>query len=158
MSGARQLILWIFALAVLAGLNVAYPIDPAQLPTPQLQARYERLIHELRCVKCQNETLADSEVEIAAEIRQQIRTMLLQGKSDDQIRDYMVSRYTEFILFKPRFSARNAWLWLSPAVLLLLGLVVAARIVRARARLLPEDREPVEEDSAPAPAPGSRHG
>jgi len=154
----RRLCVGLLALSLIVVALTAHAIDPATLPTPQLQARYERLIHELRCVKCQNETLADSEVEIAAEIRQQIRTMLLEGKSDDQIRDYMVSRYTEFILFKPRFSARNAWLWLSPLVLLLIGVIVAARVIRTRAALLPADSDPVDEDPSAPAAQGARHG
>jgi len=77
--------------------------------------------------------------------------MLLAGKSDDQIRDFMVSRYSEFILFRPRYSARNAWLWLSPIVLLLIGAAVAARIVRARAALVAADTEPVREDGGAPP-------
>jgi len=129
---------------VLGGMRLAHAVDPAQLPNPVLQGRYETLIHELRCVQCQDEALADSEVGIAAEIRQQIRTMLIAGKSDEQIRDYLVSRYSEFILFKPRYSLRNAWLWLLPIVLLGIGLLVAARIVRARRALLDRDSEPVE--------------
>ncbi len=154
----QQLYVALLALALVAAAFTAHAIDPAQMPNAQLQARYQRLIHELRCVKCQNETLADSEVEIAAEIRQQIRSMLLEGKTDDQIRDYMVSRYTEFILFKPRFSARNAWLWLSPLVLLLVGVIVAARVIRARSALLPADRDPVDEDPSAPAAQGARHG
>ena len=135
------------ALLVLAALPV-HAIDPAELPDPKLQARYIALIHEFRCVQCQNETLADSEVDIAGEVRREIRTMLLAGKTDDQIRDFMVSRYSEFILYKPRYTARNAWLWLLPVVLLLIGAVVAIRIVRARTALVASDEEPVGDESA----------
>ena len=159
-TARRPMTRWLLALAPLALVlsSRALAVDPAELADPALQARYVTLIHELRCVKCQNETLADSEVEIAAEIRQQIRTMLLEGKSAVQIRDYMVSRYTEFILFKPRFSARNAWLWLSPLVLLLIGVIVAARVIRTRAALLPADSDPVVEDPSAPAAQGARHG
>ena len=146
----RQRRLAAFALFVCAALCAALPalaVDPAQLSDPKLQARYLVLTHELRCVQCQNETLADSEVDVAADLRRQIRNMLLEGKSDRQILDFMVSRYSEFILFKPRYSARNAWLWLSPLVLLLIGVFVGLRIVRARAALLPSDVDPVEGES-----------
>jgi cytochrome c-type biogenesis protein CcmH len=136
----------VWALLTLVIAVPAYAIDPVELPDPQLQARYIALTHEFRCVQCQNETLADSEVDVAGELRREIRSMLLAGKSDDQIRDFMVSRYSEFILFRPRYSARNAWLWLSPLVLLLIGAAVAVRIVRARAALLGEDTEPVRDD------------
>lgn len=116
----------------------AQAIDSATLPNPQLQARYVALIHEFRCPVCQNETLADSGEDVAGEIRGQIRKLLLEGKTDAQIRDYLVSRYSEFILFKPEFSLRNAWLWLLPVVLLVIGIGVAARVIRARAALVDE--------------------
>jgi cytochrome c-type biogenesis protein CcmH len=131
----------------------ALAVDPSEFSDPKLEARYLALTHELRCVQCQNETLADSEVDVAAELRRQIRTMLLQGKSDQEILDFLVSRYSEFILFKPRYSARNAWLWLGPPVLLLIGVGVGLRIVRARTALLPSDQEPIEGESAEDVAP-----
>ncbi len=135
-----------FAALALLGTLPAHAIDPAQLPTPQLEARYLTLTHEFRCPVCQNETLADSEEPVAAELRQQIRKLLLEGKSNQEIRDYMVSRYTEFILFKPEYSLRNAWLWLAPIVLLIIGILVAWRIIRARSTLVDQDAEPVDDD------------
>jgi cytochrome c-type biogenesis protein CcmH len=148
---------WLFALVLLSCFVPAHAVDPTQMPTPELQARYLKLTHEFRCPVCQSETLADSEEPYAGEVRQQIRTMLLAGKSDGQIRDYLVSRYSEFILFKPEYSLRNAWLWLSPVLLLILGIVVAWRIIRARAALVDADDwsgdDPAGEgDSAAAPA------
>lgn len=127
---------------------MALAIDPAQMPTPALQARYIALLHQFRCPVCQNETLADSNEDVAGEVRAQIRTMLLEGKSDAQIRDYLVSRYSEFILFKPEYSLRNAWLWLSPLVLLIVGAFVAMRIIRARSALVAEDPWTGEDDAA----------
>ena len=134
------------ACLLLLRASPARAIDPAELSDPELQARYIALTHELRCVKCQNEALADSDVDIAAELRREIREMLQAGKSDDEIRDYLVARYSEFILFKPRYSARNAWLWLGPVVLLALGVVIAWRVIRGRTALLPADADPVSED------------
>ncbi len=130
-----------FALVLLSCLAPVHAVDPTQLPTAQLQARYLNLTHQFRCPVCQSETLADSEEPYAGEIRKQIRSMLLAGKSDAQIRDYLVSRYSEFILFKPEYSLRNAWLWLSPVVLLALGIFVALRIIRVRAARIDEDDE-----------------
>ncbi len=164
----RARLLTAAACAVLAlgllGARPAYSVDPTRLPTPELEARYVVLTHEFRCPVCQNETLADSEEPVAGEIRAQIRNMLLAGRSDGEIRDYMVSRYTEFILFKPEYSLRNAWLWLAPLVLLAIGGIVGARIIRARTALVADDHEPIEDDlilepEAPHdadPAPGSR--
>jgi cytochrome c-type biogenesis protein CcmH len=133
------------ATLVLAG--AAWAVDPTQLPDPQLQARYEALTHELRCMQCQNETLADSPVDLAADLRHAVRDQLLAGKSDDDIRAWMTARYGDFILFRPRYSLRNAWLWGAPVILLLVGVLVSWRIVRQRATLLATDEEPIEEDS-----------
>ena len=116
-----------------------YAVDPTVLPNPALQARYSALTHELRCVQCQNQSIADSPVGLASDLREQVRDMLLAGKSDQEIRDYMVARYGEFILFRPQFSVRNAWLWLTPLVLLSIGALVAWRVVRQRNLLLTQD-------------------
>jgi cytochrome c-type biogenesis protein CcmH len=136
------------ALALLALLlgGVASAVDPTQLPDPRLQARYEALTHELRCMQCQNEAIADSPVDLAADLRNQVKEQLLAGKSDQQIREWMAARYGDFILFRPRYSLRNAWLWGAPLVLLLVGVWVSFRIVRQRARLLASDLEPVDQD------------
>jgi cytochrome c-type biogenesis protein CcmH len=128
----------------------AWAVDPTELPNPRLQARYLALTHELRCMQCQNETLADSQVELAAELRHHVRDLLLQGKSDDEVRAWMVARYGDFILFRPRFSPRTAWLWLAPGVALLIGAGVCWRIVRGRAALVDADREPVAGDDTEA--------
>src|SRR5262249_50015388 len=124
----------------------ALALDTNVLPDPALQARYVALTHELRCMQCQNESIADSPVDLAADLRAQVREQLLAGKSDEEIRNWMAARYGDFILFRPRYSWRNAWLWGAPLFLLAIGAFVCARILRTRARLLPEDHEPLEED------------
>ena len=134
-------------LAVLVFYAIAaHAVDPTQMPTPALQERYLSLTHELRCVQCQNESIADSPVDIAADLRRQVKEMLLAGKTDDDVRNYMVARYGEFILFRPRTSLKNAWLWLTPGVLILVGALVAVRIIKQRAQLVPQDDQPLEED------------
>jgi cytochrome c-type biogenesis protein CcmH len=130
----------------LAVLRAAWAVDPTELPDPALQARYVALTHELRCMQCQNESLADSPVDLAADLRREVRELLLAGKSDDQIRAWMSARYGDFILFRPRYSLRNAWLWGAPAALLLIGALVGWRVVRTRVTLLAADHEPLEED------------
>ena len=117
------------------------------IPDPALQARYLELTHELRCVQCQNESIADSPVEIAAQLRREVRESLIAGQTDDQILDTMVSRYSEFILFKPRWSAKTALLWLAPLMLLLGGAAVALRILSRRRALLATDESPVEDEA-----------
>jgi len=127
------------ACAWLLCAGLAWAVDPTRLDDPALQARYVALTHELRCMQCQNEAIADSPVDLAADLRRSVRELLEQGKSDDEIRAWMVARYGDFILFRPRFILRNAWLWAAPGVLLLIGALVSWRIVRGRAALLAAD-------------------
>lgn len=144
MRRPAQLIL-IAASALLAALS-AWGLDTTVLPDPALQARYVSLTHELRCMQCQNESIADSPVDLAADLRKQVREQLLAGKSDEEIRNWMSARYGEFILFRPRYSWRNAWLWGAPGVLLLLGALICWRIVRSRTTLLAQEPDLPEED------------
>jgi cytochrome c-type biogenesis protein CcmH len=140
-SLAAHLLLAALLTSLLLGASSAYAIAPEQMPTPQLEARYLALIHGFRCMQCQDESLADSPVDLAADMRRQIRQMLLAGKTDQQIRDFMVSRYGYFILFKPPFVLKTAWLWLAPGVLLLVGVIAALRVIRNRAALAATDPE-----------------
>ena len=125
----------------------ALAIAPTWMPTPQLEVRYERLIHGFRCMQCQDESLADSPVSLAADMRRQIRHMLIAGDSDQQIRHFFVSRYGYFILFKPPFVARTAWLWLAPGALLIIGAISAILVIRRRAMLVKSDEEEPVEDT-----------
>ncbi len=100
-------------------------------------------------MQCQNEAIADSPVDLAADLRRQVHDMLIAGRSDDDVRDFMVARYGEFILFRPRMSMRNLWLWLTPGLLLGVGALVAVRVIQQRSRLVPQDNEPLEEDIRP---------
>lgn len=143
---ARRMRRIAFAVGTLAALGLACAVDTTQLPDPALQARYLALTHELRCMQCQNESLADSPVDLAADLRRQVRELLLAGKSDQDVRDWMTARYGDFILFRPRYSLRNAWLWGTPVGLLLIGALVCWRVVRARTALLASDDESPEED------------
>ena len=127
----------------------AWAVDPSPpLADPKLQERYLALTHQLRCVECQNETIADSPVEVAAELRREVRERLLAGQSDDQIRDDLVARYSEFILFKPRWSARTALLWLAPALMLLTGAFIGWRVLSRRRQLLATDDSTIDEEAS----------
>ena len=136
----------VLLILLLLASRASHAVDTTQMPTPELQKRYLGLTHELRCMQCQNEAIADSPVSLAADLRRQVADMLLAGKSDDDVRDYMVARYGEFILFRPRVSSKTIWLWATPGILLLFGAAVAVRITRQRAALVDQDQEPVEED------------
>jgi cytochrome c-type biogenesis protein CcmH len=146
MNRARQLAA-VAALSASLWSAILLAVDNTPpLPDPAMQQRYLGLTHELRCVQCQNEALADSNVNLAADLRLEIHDMLLAGKSDEEIRDYLVARYGEFILFRPRMNWHNAWLWAAPALMLLGGFAIAVRVMRKRASL------PITDDDEPTPA------
>jgi cytochrome c-type biogenesis protein CcmH len=131
--------------ALLFALPVA-AIDTTILPNAQLQARYEGLTHELRCMQCQNNSIADSPVFLAADLRAQVAEQLIAGKSDDEIRAYMVERYGDVILFNPPLNSSTAWVWFAPLAALLGGIIVAVVIVRRRSKLVATDDSVVDGD------------
>lgn len=143
MSPLRYLLLILLAL----GSAAVGAVDPEEMADPALQARYRSLTHELRCMQCQNQSIADSPVGLAGDLRREVRELLQQGKTDAEIRGWMRERYGAFILFRPEFSARNAWLWLLPGVLLLGGGLIGWRVLRQRRALEPLDAD-TPEDSA----------
>jgi len=115
--------------------------DYGQLTNPALQARFEHITAQLRCLVCQNESIADSNVELASDLRRQVREMLLAGQSDDAIFKFMTDRYGEFVRFNPPLEAKTLLIWGAPFAMLLLGVFIVYRIVRQRSRL-PLDDEP----------------
>jgi cytochrome c-type biogenesis protein CcmH len=116
------------------------------------EARVMALAVELRCLVCQNQTIADSHADLAVDLRNQIREMLAQGQSDDQIRQYMTDRYGDFVLYKPPFKATTALLWVGPPALLVLALLALFLMLRSRQRASPESFDPeTDEEQQPAP-------
>jgi cytochrome c-type biogenesis protein CcmH len=112
-----------------------------QLENQALQTRFEKITQQLRCLVCQNESIADSNVELAGDLRRQVREMLIAGKSDDAIFDFMTDRYGEFVRFSPPLEPKTLIIWGAPFIMLLLGVVIIYRIVRQRSRM-PLDDEP----------------
>jgi cytochrome c-type biogenesis protein CcmH len=112
-----------------------------QLVNRALQTRFERIAGELRCLVCQNESIADSNVELAADLRRQVREMLVAGKSDDAIFKFMTDRYGEFVRFSPPLEPKTLLIWGAPFIMLLLGGVIIFRVARQRSRM-PLDDEP----------------
>ena len=106
------------------------------LPNAALQQRYETLTHEFRCLVCQNETIAESGAGLAADLRAQVREQLIAGKSDEQIKQYMVARYGDFVLFKPPWQPNTWLLWGGPLLLLCIGAIVVITVVRRKSQLL----------------------
>ena len=123
------------ALMLLLVAAVAPAIDPEGLEDPVQQQRYDALIHELRCLKCQGETVADTPAMFAVDIRRQVRSLILEGRSDAEVKQYLVDRYGELILLRPR----SPWLWIAPGLFLLGGVLIAGRVLGQRRRLLASD-------------------
>jgi len=136
-----------FVLA-LAFCGLANAVDITVLPDPELQARYEALTEELRCMQCMNNSIADSPVGLASDLRRDVKEQLIAGKSDDEIRAYMVQRYGNVILFTPPMNAASAWVWILPGIAVVAGLFIGVRIVRRRSRLVDADDSHVEADEA----------
>ena len=117
----------------------AQAVDPAPLEfRDQAEARrFHALTAELRCVKCQNQSLADSNAQIAHDLRREVLDLMREGRSDAEVKDFLVARYGEFVLYRPRVEGATWLLWFGPALLVLVGGFVVARIVRRRANIAP---------------------
>jgi len=112
--------------------------EPLIFMNPEQEARYNQLILELRCLVCQNQNLADSDAPLAQDLRKEIFDMMQAGRSNDEIKTFLVDRYGDFVLYKPPIQGNTVALWLMPAVLLMLGGVVVILTVRKRTRMLAE--------------------
>ena len=119
--------------AALAFANAAFgQASEVARPDAKVEQRLKDLAEELRCLVCQNQTIADSNAPLAVDLRNQIREQVRQGRSDDQIRAYMVERYGEFVLYRPPVNAVTALLWAGPFLLIAIGAVLFVSIVRRR--------------------------
>jgi cytochrome c-type biogenesis protein CcmH len=124
----RLLAIMVLALAIFANVPAGYAVQPDEmLSNPVLEKRARTISSELRCLVCQNESIDESNAPLAADIRRLVRERLTAGDSDAQVKDYLVARYGEFVLLKPRFELSTLLLWLTPVLVFLAGLVLAAR-------------------------------
>ena len=129
----RLLIFASLALGLLASAHAA--IDTFEFANDAERQRYRNLIEELRCPKCQNQNIADSDAPIATDLRNEIFRMLEEGKSNDEIIDFLVSRYGDFVLYKPPLTSRTLLLWYGPAGMLVIGFgVLGVILIRRRSQ------------------------
>jgi cytochrome c-type biogenesis protein CcmH len=138
---ALMLVLWPSARAQTPGMA-----PPSGVHDPALETKVLALSALFRCLVCQNQTIADSNADLAVDLRNQVREMLVQGRSPQQITDYMTERYGDFVLYRPPVKPTTALLWYGPGALLVLAVVVLVWVVRRRSRLPAERFEP-EPDS-----------
>lgn len=125
-----------FALLLVPALALAQAVSdptPLQYRDAAEEARFHALAAELRCVQCQNQSLADSNAQIAVDLRREVLELMRQGKSDTQVKEFLVARYGEFVLYRPQVESKTWLLWFGPALVLLAGGIVVAGAVRKRA-------------------------
>jgi cytochrome c-type biogenesis protein CcmH len=103
---------------------------------PKIEKRFKDITSELRCQKCQNQTIYDSKAGLADDLKRQVRDQIHAGKTDDEIVDYMVARYGDFIRYRPAMDAKNLFLWVGPFVFLIVGVIVLMVQLRKRRQLI----------------------
>lgn len=136
----------VFGVAMAWSVSVCAADAPATAADPALEAKVQRVASELRCLVCQNQTIADSHAELAIDLRNQVREMLRRGDSEPQIIDYMTARYGDFVLYRPPVKSTTALLWFGPAVLFVGAVAVFILILRRRSKLSADQFEPDPED------------
>jgi len=119
---------------------VCVAIEPYEFPSEEARQRFQDLTFELRCPKCQNQNIADSNAPIAQDLRKEVHRMLLEGDENDEIVDFMVERYGDFVVYRPPFSVRTFALWTLPVILVLVGIATAIWLGR-RSRMRDGDNE-----------------
>jgi cytochrome c-type biogenesis protein CcmH len=123
---------WLIGALMLAGCHAMALIETYEFSNQELEERYHYLSEELRCPKCQNQNIADSDAPIAQDLRKLLHQQLEEGASDGEILEYMTARYGEFVRYRPRFSGITLLLWLAPVLLLLAGIGVLLVVLRSR--------------------------
>lgn len=135
--GRAQGALLQLALFFFAGMAFAQAIDPLPFKNHAEEVRFQNLTRELRCLVCQNENLADSNADLARDLRHEVFNLMQQGKSDEEIKQYLVDRYSDFVLYDPPVKGGTLLLWFGPLVILLAGAAVVVVTVRRRVRATP---------------------
>ncbi len=140
-------------------MAVVHAKDAADVSAdPALEKRTLAVAAELRCLVCQNQTIADSNADLAVDLRNQVREMLRKGQSEKEIVDYMTARYGDFVLYRPPVKTSTALLWYGPAALLVGGLAILAVVLRRRSRMPADQFEPDEADDHDQDARASDSG
>jgi cytochrome c-type biogenesis protein CcmH len=135
-----------------ATMNVQAADVLLEFDDPRQEQRYEELLEEIRCLVCQNQSLADSNASLAEDLRLEVHEQIVSGKSNEEVIDFLVSRYGEFVLYRPLFNYRTLLLWLGPLVLFICAAVIIFRVVKSRKSsdlpeqvINPSDRERLDQ-------------
>ena len=126
---------WVTLMFILVA-GASYAIEPGKsFDDPVMQIRYEKIISEVRCLVCQNQTIKDSNAILANDLRREIRIMLVENKSNEEILDFLVVRYGDFVLYRPRMSGKTLILWITPFLLIGAGGLVVFKVIRSRMKI-----------------------
>lgn len=140
MKTGRLFILVLFFTLSASVLAQNAPIqEPMVFDTPEQEARFKELTFELRCLVCQNQNLADSDATLAHDLRREVHEMLMAGNSNEQIKEFMVQRYGDFVLYRPPVQKNTYLLWLAPMIMLLGGALILRASIKKRASLMDTD-------------------
>jgi cytochrome c-type biogenesis protein CcmH len=150
MANALTKVLALLCLGLCLSVASANEAAPAAAD-PVLEARMLKITAELRCLVCQNQTIADSHADLAIDLRQQVREMLQKGMTDQQIATYMTERYGDFVLYRPPFKSTTMLLWIGPGVLMVLGLLWLVLMLRKRSKMPAERFDAEETEATPGP-------
>ena len=146
MASIRSFFLGVCVVVVALVLSSnAFAIDPLPFKDRAEEVRFQKLTKQLRCLVCQNQDLADSDADLAKDLRKQVFDLMRDGKSDAEIKTYLVSRYNDFVLYDPPLKPGTWLLWVAPGVLVAVGAGVLANILRRRSRQIPAEPETGED-------------
>jgi len=123
---------FILFLVLLWSTSALAGVEVHKFDNPEQEQQYNRLIAELRCLVCQNQNLADSNAELAQDLRQEVYEMIQNGATDQEIVSFMVARYGDFVLYRPPFKSTTAFLWIGPFIILAVGFVILLMFIRKR--------------------------
>ncbi len=132
--GLCSAFVWLFVALCTLNAPIAHAIDPLPFADRAEEVRFQQLTRQLRCLVCQNQDLADSDADLAKDLRKQVFDLMRSGKSDAEIKQYLVARYNDFVLYDPPLKAGTWLLWFAPFALVLIGAIALLRILRQRAR------------------------
>ena len=130
----KKLMIILSLLASMSILNAA--VEIRQFQNSEHEQRYKNLINEFRCVVCQNQNIADSNAELAQDLRKRVFKMINAGKNDDEIMEFMVARYGDFVLYRPQFNSMTFLLWLGPFIIFIIGLYFLISFIRQRKKMV----------------------
>ena len=141
----KKLIAFLFLFSIATTSAMAAPIETFKFESAETEKIFHKLSEEIRCLVCQNQNIAESNADLAKDLRLEIYNMLSQGKTEDEIVDFMVQRYGDYVLYRPPFKPMTWLLWFGPVIIFVLGVIFAIRLMKAQSSTVVDDSLSEEE-------------